>query len=121
VTTHYRYALNTSTIRECGELSVPEKISITAEAGYDGIELWIKELDQFVAQGGTLADLRTQIVDQGLQPVNLIGFFEWCAPDDDTRRQGLEEARRNPDGNTRAYWPMSSTCTRAAASFTAST
>ncbi len=30
------YAINTSTIRECGNLSLVEKIKIAAEAGYDG-------------------------------------------------------------------------------------
>jgi 2-keto-myo-inositol isomerase len=94
VNTLLRYALNTSTIR-CGALTLPEKIKIAAEAGYDGIEPWVKELDEHVEHGGSLADIGRQLGDRGLATVNLIGFFEWCAPDDEIRRKGLEEARRN--------------------------
>ena len=88
------YALNTSTIRDCGEHSLPEKITITAEAGYQGIEPWVREIDACVAQGGTLAELRTRVADAGLQVVNLIGFFEWSVPDDEARNKGFAEAER---------------------------
>ena len=87
------YALNTSTIR-CGELSLIEKIEVTARAGYDGIEPWVKEIDEYAAGGGDVEDLGERITDEGLATVNLIGFFEWCSPDADARRKGLEEARR---------------------------
>ncbi len=40
----FRFCLNTSTIR-CGDLSIVEKIDVTAEAGYDGIEPWVAEMD----------------------------------------------------------------------------
>ncbi|MDA3800075.1 MAG: sugar phosphate isomerase/epimerase [Kiritimatiellae bacterium] len=90
----YIYALNTSTIRECGELSLEKKVQITAEAGYDGIEPWIKELDEYVEAGGNLRQLAALIKDSGLKTVNLIGFFEWDSPNDEIRRSGLEEAER---------------------------
>jgi sugar phosphate isomerase/epimerase len=88
------YALNTSTIRDCGELSLPDKIAITGEAGYQGIEPWVREIDAYVTDGGTLADLRSRVADAGLQIVNLVGFFEWSVPDDDARNKGFAEAER---------------------------
>ena len=89
----FRFCLNTSTIR-CGELSIVEKIDITAEAGYDGIEPWVAELDAHAAAGGNLDDLALKARDSGLEIVNLIGFFEWAVDDDGTRAAALEEAKR---------------------------
>jgi len=89
----FRFCLNTSTIR-CGELSITEKIDITAEAGYDGVEPWVAELDAHVAAGGSLNDLALKAQDAGLEIVNLIGFFEWAVDDAAQRGTALEEARR---------------------------
>lgn len=88
------YALNTSTICGCGDLLLEDKIRITAEAGYDGIEPWVKELDKYVEMGGALEQLACIIRDFGLKPVNLIGFFEWDSPEIAIRKRGLEEAER---------------------------
>jgi len=93
-TTAFKYCLNTSTIREQG-LSLPEMIRVTADAGYDGIEPWVREIDAFVADGGSLDDLAAQLSDAGLAVPNLIGFFEWAVPDEARRQAALDEARRN--------------------------
>jgi len=92
----FQYCLNTSTVRECG-LSLPETIDLAADAGYQGIEPWVRELDAFVDGGGALVDIAAQLRDRGLAVPNLIGFFEWGVPEDELRRKGLEEARRNLD------------------------
>jgi len=90
----FRYCLNTSTIH--GQvLSLVEEIAVTAEAGYQGIEPWIRELDAYVESGGDLDELSRRIEDQGLSVENAIGFFEWVVDDDALRAKGLEEARRN--------------------------
>ncbi len=89
----FGFCLNTSTIR-CGELSLEEKLAVTAEAGYDGIEPWVSELDEFAAGGGDLADLRKRTRDSGLEIVNLIGFFNWATENDADRTEGIAEARR---------------------------
>lgn len=98
--TPFTYALNTSTLCECknarGEiLSLQEKINTVGEAGYDGIELWIKELDAFTQQGGTLDQVRAWTEAANLRVVDLMGFFEWSVRDPERRRAGLAEARRN--------------------------
>jgi len=90
----FTYGLNTSTIRGA-ELSLPDEINLCAEAGYDGIEPWIRELDAYVAGGGSLADLARRTADRGLAVPNAIGFFAWIVDDADARCAGLEEARRN--------------------------
>ena len=89
-----RFGLNTSTIHG-QEVPVPEQVRIAAEAGYDAIEPWIRDLDRYVEGGGSLDDLRKQIEDAGLQVPSAIGFFEWAVDDDAKRAAGLDEARRS--------------------------
>lgn len=89
----FGYCLNTSTIKG----TIEEKIEIAARAGYDGIEPWVRELDDFLSRGGSLKELRARIEELGLSVVSLIAFFEWAVEDDQRRAAGLEEARRAMD------------------------
>ena len=59
------YCLNTGTIRG-QKLSIVEEVEIAAKAGYQAIEPWIGELDDYAKQGGSLPDLRKRIADAGL-------------------------------------------------------
>ena len=61
----FRYGLNTSTIRG-QNLGIVREVELAGQAGYDGIEPWIRELDEYVKQGGSLSDLRKRIADAGL-------------------------------------------------------
>jgi 2-keto-myo-inositol isomerase len=92
----FAYCLNTSTIRGQGP-DLPAAMRLAAEAGYDGIEPWIEELDRHVAAGGSLDDLARLAGDLGLRIENGIGFFEWIVDDDARRAAAFEEARRNMD------------------------
>lgn len=92
----FSYCLNTSTIR-APDLGLPGKIRIAAEAGYQGIEPWIREIDQYVEAGGTVKDLSQRIADAGLRVESAIAFAHWIDDDDARRRQGLEAARRDMD------------------------
>jgi sugar phosphate isomerase/epimerase len=92
----FRYSLNTSTISG-QNLSVLEEVNLAARAGYQAIEPWIRELDQYVRSGGNLRDLGRRIHDAGLQVESAIGFAEWVVEDDARRRRALEEARRAMD------------------------
>lgn len=89
----FSYCLNTSTIRSEGA-TVLDYIDIAADAGWTGIEPWVSELDEWIAAGGTLAQVRERAEARGLAIVNLIGFPEWAVPEDDRRLKGLEEAAR---------------------------
>lgn len=72
----FQLCLNASTIRPTG---LEEKIRIAAEAGYQGIELWHREIEEYVERGGRLRVLKRLIVDSGLRvpsTINLKGWFE---------------------------------------------
>jgi 2-keto-myo-inositol isomerase len=92
----FGYCLNMSTIMG-QKLSIVEEVQIAAKAGYQAIEPWIRELDQFVKDGGSLKDLGKRIADAGLTVESAIGFAQWIVDDDDARAKGLEEAKRNMD------------------------
>jgi len=92
----FGFCFNTSTIQG-QKRPLPEVVDIVAEAGYQGIEPWIRELDQYVKDGGSLKDLGKRIADRGLSVEDAIGFFEWAVDDDARRTKGFEEAKRNMD------------------------
>ena len=107
----FTFSLNTSTISG-QKLTLVQEIEIVSKAGYQGIEPWIRELDQYVKDGGSLADLGKKIKDSGLVVVDAIGFSEWAVDDETRRKKGLEEARRNMEmvraiGGTRIAAPPS--------------
>lgn len=89
----FKTALNTSTLFPF-QLDIKQQVRVAAEAGYQGIELWMKDIDAYVANGGSIGDLRSYIADAGLAVVNAIAFFKWADADAATREQGLEQAER---------------------------
>ena len=93
------YCLNTSTVRDKDGKSRPitELIDIAAKAGYDAIEPWVGEVNDYVKGGGTLADLRKRIEQAGLKVPDAIGFAEWIVEDEARRKKGLEQAKRDMD------------------------
>lgn len=98
----FGYCLNTSTVRLAeGQWGKPrpvvELIDVAAKAGYQAIEPWIAELDEYVKGGGTLKDLGKRFADAGLAVPDAIGFAEWVVDDDARRKKGLETARRDMD------------------------
>jgi 2-keto-myo-inositol isomerase len=85
-------------------------VKLAAAAGYDGIEPWIRDIQQYVEKGGSLDDLRKLIADSGLTVDSAIGFAKWIVDDPAERAAGLEEARRDMDmvgkiGGTRIAAP----------------
>lgn len=88
-----RFALNTSTLRG-QNLSVPEQIEIAAKAGYDGIEPWIRDVQKYADEGGSLGDLKKRISDLGLTVDSAIGFANWIVDDEAARMEGLENAKK---------------------------
>lgn len=103
------YGFNTSTIRG-QKLTLPQEIDIVGRAGYRSIEPWIREIDDYVKEGGTLPDLAKRFRDAGLRIDSVIGFFDWIVDDDARRAKALEEARRNMElvaaiGGTRLAAP----------------
>lgn len=87
-----KYCFNTSTIRNCG-LDIQEKIGLTAQAGYHGIELWVSEIEDYLSKGGSLPELRSLLDQYNLKLPNLIAFFQWAHPDQSIRSKALNEAK----------------------------
>ncbi|MCH8159405.1 MAG: hypothetical protein IIA08_05990 [Proteobacteria bacterium] len=69
------------------KLNVVEQAELAAKAGYDSIEPWLREIDAFVKQGGSLKDLGKRIRDLGLTVESAIGFARWIVDDDEERRR----------------------------------
>ena len=88
-----RYCLNSSTIQG-DKVPILEQLKIAKNAGYDGIEIWLRDVDTYLQNGGTVLDLRKQIDDSGLSIEGAIAFAEWIVDDDARREKGLEQAKK---------------------------
>jgi 2-keto-myo-inositol isomerase len=94
MTSNIRYCLNTSTIQ--GEkIDIQEQIKIVAEAGYSGIEIWLRDVERFLKAGGKLMELRHQIADLGLTVEGAIAFGAWIVDDDAARNKGLDQCKKD--------------------------
>lgn len=89
----FRYCLNTGTIRG-QNLGIVREVEVAAQAGYSGIEPWVRSIEDYVKGGGSLRDLRKRIDDSGLKVESAIAFAPWIVDDPVTRKQGLEQAAR---------------------------
>src|SRR6476469_967019 len=65
--------LDTATIRPA---SLADKIKIAAQAGYDGIEPWDGELEEYEKNGGSLKELGLEIKRLGLKVPSVIGLWD---------------------------------------------
>lgn len=89
--TKLKYSLNASTIRPTPIL---DKIKIAGETGYAAIELWHDEIDQHLAQGGTLDDLKKALSDHGLAVPTTIYLAGWFDATGDEYAQAIDECKR---------------------------
>jgi 2-keto-myo-inositol isomerase len=88
-----QFSLNTSTLRG-QKLDLPQIIEIAAKAGYDGIELWIVEMEAYLKTGKSLASLKKLFSDAKIIPVNAIGFAPWMAQDLAKSKAGFEQMEK---------------------------
>lgn len=89
-----RHCFNTATLRG-QKMPISRLVDLVADGGYDGIEVWIDELDRHVQEGGSLADLKKQIDDRGLRVESAIAFANWLAPEEATAIAEVEKAKRD--------------------------
>ena len=89
----FRISLNTSTIRAYS-LTVEQQIDAVAEAGYDGIELWVSDVNTYLNNGGTTESLAARLKEKNLVLENMIGFAPWFTEDLEARARGLEQLER---------------------------
>jgi len=85
--TTFRFSLNTSTISGQNP-GLLKYIDIASEAGYDGIELWIKDMKSYLESGNSTQSLKKYISDHGLKVENAIGFAPWL-----TGKQGFKQMK----------------------------
>src|SRR3954451_21246702 len=86
----FRFCLNTSTIsgQKPGLL---KSIDIAAKADYDGVELWVNDIKEYLGKGNSLQSLNEFIKERGLVVENAISFTTWMVNDDAKRKAGLTQ------------------------------
>lgn len=89
----FSFCLNTSTIRGQNQ-GIVKDIETAAKAGYDGIEIWINSLQDYLQKGGTLADLKKRTQDLGITVEDAIGFAPWIIDDEAQRKNALEQLKK---------------------------
>lgn len=88
----FTICLNTSTIKP---QPLIDKIRLTAEAGYDGVELWINDIYEHIGRGGEVIDVERALNDYGLIVPCMIAMRGWGEAEDGLEyRLMLEEAKR---------------------------
>jgi len=89
----FRISLNTSTI-SIYKLQVEQQIEVCGATGFDGIELWVSDIQKYVDKGGSLADLARKLKDNRLVLENIIGFAPWASDDEERRKEGQQRMQR---------------------------
>ncbi len=87
----FTLCLNTSTIKPQPML---DKIRLTAEAGFAGIELWLNDVYEYVGQGGEVRDIEKALSDWGLIVPCTIALRGWAEAAEAEYPHVLEEAKR---------------------------
>lgn len=90
----FRISLNTSTI-SAYKLSVEKQIDLVADAGFDGIELWVRDVTAYLNEGGTCESLQKRLMSRNLILENMIGFAPWFTEDLTARANGIEQLRQD--------------------------
>ncbi|SHJ47650.1 sugar phosphate isomerase/epimerase family protein [Pseudozobellia thermophila] len=87
-----RISLNCSTLLHY-KLPVDVQIDYVADAGFDGIELWMRDIKTYLDKGGNTFLLKRKLQDRGLVLENIIGFSKWCSDDPTEREKALIQLR----------------------------
>ncbi len=90
---NFTFCLNTSTIRN-QELGLMGEIEAAANAGYDGIEIWMNTLQKYLEEGGNTSDVKKKAEDLGIGIENSIGFAAWIVEDDAQRAKAIEQTKK---------------------------
>ncbi|SMD43528.1 Sugar phosphate isomerase/epimerase [Aquiflexum balticum DSM 16537] len=91
--TQFSFCLNTSTIMG-QKPGLKGYLDIAAKAGYDGVELWIRDIQEYLSSGNSLSELKKYISDSGLRFENAIGFAPWMVDDDEKRKAGFQQMEK---------------------------
>lgn len=89
----FRISLNTSTI-SVYKLEADQQIDMVTSAGFDGIELWMRDIVAFLDKGGTTTQLKEKLDAGNLVLENIIGFSQWCSDDAEVRQKAIIQLRK---------------------------
>ncbi|MFD2202098.1 sugar phosphate isomerase/epimerase family protein [Shivajiella indica] len=89
----FSFCLNTSTIMG-QKPGLKGYLDIAARAGYDGVELWVRDLQEYIGLGNSVSSLKKLITDHGLKFENAIGFAPWLVDDEAKRKTGFEQMEK---------------------------
>lgn len=86
----FRFCLNTSTIsgQKPGLLKY---IEIASQAGYDGVELWVNDVKEYISKGNSLHSLAAFLQSKNIEVYDAISFTTWMVDDDEQRKKGIAE------------------------------
>lgn len=89
----FKTALNASTLFPF-QLTILEQIEVAKQAGYDGIELWMRNIEDFLANGGTVQGIKAALEESNLSFINAITFFKWADANREIKENALEQAEK---------------------------
>lgn len=89
---NFRFSLNTSTISG-QKPGLIKYIEIASKAGYDGIELWVRDVVEYLNQGNSISSLKKQLSDNRLKVENAIGFATWLVDDEAQRKVAFAQMK----------------------------
>ena len=84
----FRFCLNTSTIRGQNP-GLLRSIEIASQAGYDGMELWVNDIRDYLKQGNSLQSLASFLSAKNIVVENAISFTGWMVDDEEKRKAAL--------------------------------
>ena len=89
----FEFSLNMSTIMG-QKLGLIKELEVASAAGYQHCEIWVPTLEAYLKSGGKLSEAKKRIDDLGIKIQNAIGFAQWIVDDEATRKQGVEQMKR---------------------------
>lgn len=93
---NFIYCMNTATIR-AQKLGMVKELEVISKAGFTAVEIWMDTLQEYIDKGGNLSDLHKRIKDLGLTIANAIGFTQWIVDDEATRKNAIEQLKKEMD------------------------
>lgn len=86
----FRFCLNTSTISG-QQVGLLKYIDIASQAGYDGVELWVNDIKDYVNKENSIQSLATYLKARNITVEDAISFTTWMVDDEAKRKAGLIE------------------------------
>lgn len=89
----FKFCFNTSCLMG-QNLGIEKEVEIIANAGFDGVEVWIPALEAYKGEGKSIKDLGKKIADLGLKVEDAIGFATWIVDDEVARNAAFEQVKK---------------------------